>query len=304
MANPVISVVITTYNKAAYIEKTLTSVLEQTFRDFEVIVVDDGSTDGTVEILKMFTDPRLTCVFQANTGLPACGRNTGMALARGTYIALLDGDDYWASNKLEQCLRAFEAHPDVDLVCHNEFIMYQNAVLRTTSYGPYTPDMYLRLLIEGNGLHVSAVMLRAAIIHRDHVEFSCDPRLCAIEDYEYWLRLARKYRFHFITEPLGYYLVTDSGIFLTTSEDNTVYLLELVDKLFAALEPELRLRYQRRLCKRKSLIMSAAGRMFLHKKSFKNSRRWYTKAVHEYPFNSRALVGLIASIFKLRILYF
>ena len=92
---------------------------------------------------------------------------------------------------------------DVHLICHNEAVLYNGKILRNTSYGPYEEDMYSRLLFKGNCLHSSAVMMRREVFFDDNYRFCEDKDLFAIEDYEYWLRLSKKYRFYFLEEILA-----------------------------------------------------------------------------------------------------
>lgn len=109
--HPLFSVVIPAYKVERYLETTLQSVYRQTEEDFEIIVVDDGSPDGTADILRRQTDPRLHVIRQENQG-ECAARNRGMREARGTYIALLDADDAWRPNHLELARRALEAYPE------------------------------------------------------------------------------------------------------------------------------------------------------------------------------------------------
>ena len=100
--NPIVSVIIPTYNRAHLIDKAIKSVLNQTYQDFEIIVVDDGSTDNTNEVLKNFTDSRIHYIFHtSNLGVSAA-RNTGIKTSQGEYIALLDSDDDWLPEKLDK----------------------------------------------------------------------------------------------------------------------------------------------------------------------------------------------------------
>ncbi|MDD5136888.1 MAG: glycosyltransferase, partial [Candidatus Omnitrophica bacterium] len=211
MSNPDISVIIVAYNHARYLGQAIRSVLDQTFDDLEVIVFDDGSRDNTKEVVSSFHDKRIKYYHQENSGLPANGRNSGMKLAAGKYIALMDGDDFWYKEKLERCKEALDSMRDVDLVCHNEAIMYEEKILRYTSYGPYQDDMYSRLLFKGNCLHTSAVVIRRKVFFDDNVRFCEDRDLFAVEDYEYWLRLSKRYKFYFLPDVLGCYRVTEEG---------------------------------------------------------------------------------------------
>jgi glycosyltransferase involved in cell wall biosynthesis len=111
---PVFSVVMPVYNGGKYLERAIASVLGQTLHDFEVIVVDDGSTDAAVDQARMITDSRLSILSQPNTGAPSA-LNRGVAAARGDYIAFLDSDDLWAPDKLQRHLEAFIANPETDL---------------------------------------------------------------------------------------------------------------------------------------------------------------------------------------------
>lgn len=299
---PAISVVVAAYNHGRYIGETIRSVLEQTFEDFEIIVLDDGSTDNTRDIVLSFTDKRVRYFYQENSGLPACGRNRGMSFSRGGYISLLDGDDVWHRDKLKKCKSVLDEMADVDLVCHNESIVYDNKVLRVTSYGPYTENMYSKLLFGGNCLHSSAVMIRRSVFFDDNYRFCEAKDLFTVEDYEYWLRLSKKYRFYFLSDVLGSYLVTESGAFLSASESNAVNTLYLLERHFTEFtDPDNSLRLKIR--KRKASVMAAAGRMYMHNRNFDDGRRWYLRALREYPFNYKALIGYAAALCRFRIIY-
>jgi glycosyltransferase involved in cell wall biosynthesis len=111
---PAINVVTASYNVADYIGQAIHSALSQTFRDFELIVVDDGSTDGTLDVVRQISDPRIRLETRPHQGAPASLAD-GIALARAPYLAFLDGDDFWNPNKLERHIRFLDSHPAVDL---------------------------------------------------------------------------------------------------------------------------------------------------------------------------------------------
>ncbi len=107
---PLVSVVVPLYNKARYILRTLESVTAQSVADFEVIIVDDGSTDGSAGVVRRFADPRFRLISQANAG-PGAARNRGLRQARSPYVAFLDADDWWLPNFLQESLAVLEQHP-------------------------------------------------------------------------------------------------------------------------------------------------------------------------------------------------
>lgn len=302
-SHPECSVVITAYNKGRFIGQTIESVLRQTYQDFEVIVIDDGSTDNTKAIVGSFNDDRIRYLYQPNSGLPACARNKGMELSRGKYIALLDGDDIWYPEKLKRCKEALDWMPGVGLVCHNIAIMHNGRVMRKSSFGPYAEEMYKRLVFEGNCLNPLAVVFRREVFFRDGLKFNESRDLFALEDYEYWLQVSRKHRFYLIEDVLGSYTGDDGGAFSKDTEANAVNMLRLLDAHFANFDmsdPALRRMRKRR----RSAIMSAAGRMYNHQTRFDESYRWYLSAAREYRMSLKAYIGITAALLKHRIVYY
>jgi glycosyltransferase involved in cell wall biosynthesis len=302
VSQPEFSVIIVAYNHAPYIKQTIDSVLTQSFDNFEIIIIDDGSTDNTKEIVSSFNQPRIKYIYQQNSGLPAEARNRGMSLSRGRYIALLDGDDFWDKEKLKKCKSVLDSMPDIDLVCHNEAIVHQGRVLRYTAYGPYVEPMYERLLFDGNCLHTSAVVIRRKVFFEDEKHFSEDRRLFTIEDYEYWLRLSQSYKFYFLPEVLGNYRVTESGAFLSSGEKNALNMLYLLESHFSRMSTKTK-ETLRRMKRRRSAVMCAAGRMQHHKNNFRECKKWYKNAIREYPLNYKAIIGYLAALLDLRIIY-
>lgn len=296
------SVVVVAYNHAKYIASTIESVLQQTYQDFEIIVLDDGSTDNTQDIVSSFSDKRIKYFYQENSGLPACARNKGISLCTGKYIALLDGDDFWHNNKLEKCRQVLNDMPEVGLICNNEAIMYGNKIIRYTSYGPYVDQMYKKLLLDGNCLHTSAVVIRRSIFFEDGNRFCEDKNLFTVEDYEYWLRLSLRYKFYFIPDVLTYYRVTETGAYLRNTQANALNMLYLLDSHFFKLGQKDKA-FLMRIRKRRSAVMCAAGRMFQHKNNFQESRKWYKKAMQEYLFHYKAMIGYLTALLKLHIMY-
>ena len=207
------SIVLTTYMLEKYIHSSVQSVLDQTFKDFELIIIDDGSTDNTKSVCENFRDPRIQYHYQTNSGLPAIARNIGIKRSRGKYIAFLDGDDIWYPEKLSRCFDIFKNYPEVDLVCHDEVMKdsFGNTV-KKLSYGPFAPNMFRRLLFRGNYLSTSAAAVRREVIPENGHLFRENPDFFSVEDYDLWIRLSKKHTFYFIPEVLGVYQLHERNI--------------------------------------------------------------------------------------------
>ncbi|WP_395698176.1 glycosyltransferase family 2 protein [Methylocella sp.] len=208
---PVLSIVIPAYNVEAYIEDAVRSALGQTFRDLEVIVVDDGSTDRTPDVLSAIDDPRLRVVRQENGGLSAA-RNTGIRSARGEFIGLLDGDDIWLRQKAALQLAVMMADPSIGLTfSHSEYLTERGArtgrVLLAGKAHPSLHDMIRRNHL-GNG---STVIARRACFD-DAGLFMTELRSC--EDYEMWRRILwlTSYRAVLTPAPLTLYRLRESSL--------------------------------------------------------------------------------------------
>lgn len=154
MQNPFFSVIIPAYNLEKYIATALQSVLAQTFRDFEIIIVNDGSTDETVSIIQSFHDPRIHLFSQPNRGVSQA-RNIGMRKARGAYFAFLDGDDYWYPEHLELANDFFNLHPEI-LVYSNRHMLAElaNVPPRPSPYPAFIRRLGVRGLLFMNSSNV------------------------------------------------------------------------------------------------------------------------------------------------------
>ncbi|MCK4820742.1 glycosyltransferase family 2 protein, partial [bacterium] len=130
---PAISVVIPVYNKKAFIGRALLSAIRQSFRDIEIIVVDDGSTDQSSDVIKSIRDPRIKLISQNNQGVSAA-RNRGIAEASGNYVAFLDADDEWLPNYLETIMRMYRKFPDVGACASNYIIKTPDGHLKKANH--------------------------------------------------------------------------------------------------------------------------------------------------------------------------
>lgn len=212
MSAPLVSIAICTYNSSRYIDETLESVFAQTVQDFELIVVDDGSTDGTPDhIERRYADPRLRLVRQRNQTLRVA-RPAAVARARGEFLAFLDHDDVWLPDKLQRQLAAARTHVDAALVFSDCLIVDASgaSIGRISDQFDFEAiDLdgcagYLELLRRGCFVAYSTAFARTAAVRRAG---GFDARYQYVSDYELWLRLARRAPVHCVREPLAKYRV-------------------------------------------------------------------------------------------------
>jgi len=187
MFNPVVSVVIPAYNAEHWLAETIQSVLDQTYQEFEVIIVDDGSTDTTRRVVENFKDERILYLYQENQGLSSA-RNSGIRAACGRYIALLDADDLFKPDKLAQQVARLEREPDLGVVtCGFDLIDDQGNWLREEQHWLHAPKINLHTLLFWNPLLPSTLLIRR--IWFEKVGFF-DESLRRYEDWEFSVRLA------------------------------------------------------------------------------------------------------------------
>ena len=191
-----VSVIIPTHNRRDFVREALASVMAQTYQNFEVLVVDDGSTDGTEEVVHEF--PRTHYLWQENRGVSAA-RNLGVALSTGELIAFLDSDDLWQPQKLAVQIEFFAAQPEAR-ICQTEELWLRNDV-RVNPHNKHrkpSGDIFAR------SLHLCLVSPSATMMRRELFESvgGFDENLPACEDYDLWLRIAAMESVHLIETPL------------------------------------------------------------------------------------------------------
>ncbi|WP_136481817.1 glycosyltransferase family 2 protein [Cognatitamlana onchidii] len=197
--NPFFSVVIPLYNKENYIEATLNSVLNQTFQDFEVVIVNDGSTDKGVEIVSSFHDDRIRLINQKNQGASAA-RNKGIILSAGQFIALLDGDDLWYKNHLNELLFLTKKFPNAGLFCNNYEIVLENGFIRKTKFNFKHNDNSLIVTNYFDASLIDPVAWTSAVCfsRNDYLDLGgFDLKLLSGQDTDLWIRFALSFKVAF-----------------------------------------------------------------------------------------------------------
>ena len=202
--NPVVSVVIPTYNHARYLACAIGSVLTQTFAQWEAIVVDDGSTDNPFAVVAQLGDPRIRYIYQTNQGL-AAARNTGIGAAKGEYLAFLDADDEWECEFLQHTLNTLSADDSLaGVFTRNRFIDRDGQVLLPLGGQVVSrADLYDRLL-EGGFFPPNTVLVRTAVVRQAGL---FDTQLSGVADWDLWLRISQRHSMQAIPEALARYRV-------------------------------------------------------------------------------------------------
>ena len=225
-ANPAVSVVMAAYNGAGLIEETLASLQAQTFTDFEVIVVDDCSTDNTRDVVRAWPDPRVRLVEMARNGGPVLARNRGFAEARGRYIAALDHDDICRPDRFARQVAYLDAHPDTVLLGTAADLLTEG-VVGPSRYAPSTtPALVAWLTCIENPLVWSSTMMRTAVARR--LDPVTRPELLYAEDFDLYQRIQHFGAIARLDAALVLYRVHPGGVskrFVDTMEAASVRVL-------------------------------------------------------------------------------
>ncbi len=202
MPTPVVSVVVSTYNRQKKLARALLSAINQSLKDIEIIVVDNASTDGTEELVRQFHDPRVRYIrHEANAGGGAA-RNTGIRAAGAEYIALLDDDDQWSPQKLEkQIAKMRQAPVQTGLVyVGTEIYDEHKSIVRQVNHPHYRGEVYQQLLLGTILGSVTSVLVKKECFIKSGL---FDETLTSCQDWDMWLRIAQHFEFDFVDEILA-----------------------------------------------------------------------------------------------------
>ncbi|MEO1429683.1 MAG: glycosyltransferase [Cyanobacteria bacterium J06633_8] len=187
-----ISVVIPVFNGQVTIQETINSILNQTFKDIEIIVINDGSTDKTLEIVNQIIDSRIKLFSYPNAGLSA-SRNRGIELAKGEYISFIDADDLWTTDKLELQWKALQSNPQADVAYSwTNYINESSQFIKSGRRIKANGDAFSKLLLTNFLENGSNPLIRKTALEKIG---GFDESLPAAEDKDMWLRLAANYKF-------------------------------------------------------------------------------------------------------------
>ena len=208
----VVSVVIPTHNRADLIGEAILSVLDQTFENFDVHIIDNGSTDNTKAVIDSFADDRLHYFWQEDSGLPADSRNVGISRSRGEFIAFLDSDDSWLPDKLERQVEAMRANPNCGIVTSNYTCAGDHPLNGKTTLRKKIPTgKVFEKLLRANFICASMAMVRRSALQKAGV-FDPNPSICCSEDFDLWLRILHDFELEYVKEVGGVYRIHASNL--------------------------------------------------------------------------------------------
>ena len=226
---PLVSVVIPVFNGEKTIQETIESVLNQTITDFELLVINDGSQDRTVEIAECISDSRIQVFSYPNAG-QSTSRNRGIELAKGDYISFIDADDLWTPDKLEAQLKALQANPKAGVAYSwTDWIDESSQLLGKGSYNTEQGEVFTKLLLNDFVANGSNVLIRRDAL-TEVGDF--DPSVTPAEDWDLWLRLAARYEFVAVRSPQILYRISPNSASFNVWKMEASSL-QVIDKAFA-----------------------------------------------------------------------
>lgn len=291
-----VSVIIPTYNCAQYISEAIDSVLQQTYQDFEILIIDDGSHDTTREIVKRYAakhSNKIRYFFQENKG-PAAARNKGLRESGANYIALLDADDLWLPNRLKEGVSILDQMPDVGLV--------HSATIRIDENGKFLekPKRNSRFL---SGSIAKFLLTRKAHISSPTVLFKKEciekagyfdenPQCIGVEDRDLWIRIAKAYKIFYIPQALAYYRIHKRSL-SNNSEKALQGKYYVINKYCADNE------YSGLRKVSLARIHKESGDEFLNNRRLVESKEHYLKSIALWPFDPWPWLNLLKAVTKL-----
>ena len=295
---PKVSIIIPTYNRARFITRAIDSVLSQTYWNVEIIVVDDGSTDNTKNIVNSY-GKQVRYIYQENKGA-ASARNTGINESKGQYIAFLDSDDFYAKDNLEKKISFLEGNPQIGWIYSDwQYIDEKGKYLDKGSLRfdyfnkKLSGEIFEELFYKRNFIATDTVVVKRSVL--EDIGFF-DPKIPSQEEYDLWLRMSAKYAVGYIDEPLV--TVTTHPDSLSTDFSKWAYGNALIiDKIEKILPDNFTVR-KRMMDRMYADKYTFLGRDFAQKGQFKKAVDAYWKSIKRLPLQKRIYWLLILLIVR------
>jgi glycosyltransferase involved in cell wall biosynthesis len=273
-SNYLVSVIIPTYNRAHLLDRAVRSVLNQTYQNFEIIIIDDGSTDNTKDIIGQFEDDRIQYICQQRCGASSA-RNRGIEIAKGEYIGFLDSDDQWLPQKLEKQIKKFQEVSDkVGVVFTNFWIMWGNRKIlgKTKMKRGY---IYEDELFEDHVTGTTILVKRECF---DKIG-GFDEKIPARQDYDLCLRISKYYHFDYVKEPVVN-VNWNSGGRISVVENRIEAALRLIEKIKKETQNKSRIARNKIISNHYFYL----GVFCWGERNVRSARRFFMKAIKIYPF--------------------
>jgi glycosyltransferase involved in cell wall biosynthesis len=283
---PTVSVVIPTHNRDRFLKAAIQSVLNQTFQDFELIVVDDASTDRTVEVVQSFADPRITYIRHETNKGGAAARNNGIRNASGKYIAFLDDDDEWMKDKLRLQVHLIDRSPDkVGLIYTGyEVVDRDTGRVRRVNIPTKRGDLSSELLLHNCLGSTSSALLKRNCLKNAGL---FDEALPSFQDYDLWIRISRRYHFDYIELPLFKYHIHSTQIWT-----NPEAIVKGIAIMLSKYENDTN-----RMSKYFSHVLLRLGVLYCYASQTRKGRQAFLRAIRMYPFEIRHYFNFVLALF-------
>jgi glycosyltransferase involved in cell wall biosynthesis len=267
---PLFSVVIPTYNCLPFLRKAIQSVLLQTEQNFEILIIDNTSEDGTKEYLNGLKDSRIHSFEVQNYGVIAFSRNVGIKNAKGSWVCFLDADDWWTSDKLQACFDCI--NDKVDLIYHGLNIVSDTSLIfkrKTINSWQVKTPVFKDLILKGNAIPNSSVVIRKSLLEKIG-GINESKKMIAAEDYNTWLRVAQlTNNFVYLRSRHGYYLSHNEGV---SKQDMSIPYKESISEFMDSLS-----------CQNRDIVESNAafisGKYHYHEKEYKTALKILLKSL-------------------------
>jgi len=289
---PTFSIVIPTYNSELFIERTIRSVLDQTYKDFEIVIVDDGSSDSTVGIINKIigNDSRVKLITTLNSGGPTVPMNMGITESKGAYIAFLDHDDEWHKNKLEVLNELFSINPEIGFIGTNVEVFNVESKTITQSKAPIIDSkLQIHDILSGNYFNTfSMLTVRRAILEKLGV---LDTQLFVFADFDIIIRMAiNNVPYLFLKDALTrYYVHKNNASGLNKSAQRRIRDLEMILEKYSSSYKSDK--------KSLSKILHAIARLYLYLGNKDSAVLYFKKSIACDPFNPTRYIRLLSTYF-------
>jgi len=298
LKSPLVSVVTPAFNAQATISATIDSVLNQTYSNLELIIVDDGSTDETKKIVLHKNDNRINYIYQVNQER-AIARNNGISYSRGDYIAFLDSDDLWLPEKLEKQIRLFEKNQEISLVYSDLYffddITGNDIILFSKIEKLYRGKIKIKQLLLHNFIQSPTPVIKRQVFHEVGL---FNPNMVPVEDWEMWIKIASLFPIDYVDEPLARYRLHQNALFWFNTP---LKLFEGINNVLDKIEDQKIFQGQItkgaiRECR--SLACYNYGLSMMRKNKWNEASQYLIQAIKFHPINLKIYIRYIQMLMR------